>query len=521
VRHAQFVHCSNGVFKTGSWLSAIFTLENVLFYDVKMVRVGVCFLSAKNLTVRKCDYVMRDPDHSSSGSIDNSLIDIDSTWGDTSATINNTADDLDDSYFQTVGAAAHYLQANSLLRNAGSTNGFSATLLADLKKRTTYPPIVLTNLVIQNQDIYLAPQAQRDSDALDLGYHYDPLDYVAVGNYVDNSIISLAAGTALGLCATSINYSISLLNGGRLVTDGSPTNLTRIVRYNCSQEQANTNWTGSSPALQLGSYSGTTSADMRFTEWVIPGTTNFTQISAYCSGPSSLALSDCQLHAGKFEFLHTLVSANNCLLDRSSVIIDENFCFDLALDPQIRNCTFNGGHLYLYNFWGGIWGFTNNLFAGTSISTNGPNNIAADYNGYTTNVTRLNVGGSHDVTNLVFTFDSGALGRFYIPTNGAGSNLLNRGSTTANLLGLYHYTTSTNHVKETNSTVDIGWHYVALNGTIVGSVPIDTDGDGVPDYWEDANGDGALGHRETKPNDADDRGLRVFITRPRSGNNIP
>jgi hypothetical protein len=35
--------------------------------------------------------------------------------------------------------------------------------------------------------------------------------------------------------------------------------------------------------------------------------------------------------------------------------------------------------------------------------------------------------------------------------------------------------------------VDIGYHYVAVN---TNSVPIDTDGDGIPDYLEDANGNG-------------------------------
>src|SRR5207247_5472775 len=135
-----------------------------------------------------------------------------------------------------------------------------------------------------------------------------------------------------------------------------------------------------------------------------------------------------------------------------------------------------------------------------------------------TNFTRLNASATHDVTNLVFNFDSGALGYFYLPTNGPGTNLFNHGSTNADLLGLYHFTTTANQREETNSVVDIGFHYIALDSN---GLPVDTDNDGWPDYWEDANGNGSLDSGETKPNDAADRGLRVFITRPRSGSTIP
>ena len=68
--------------------------------------------------------------------------------------------------------------------------------------------------------------------------------------------------------------------------------------------------------------------------------------------------------------------------------------------------------------------------------------------------------------------------------------LTNAGSQTADLAGLYHYTTTTNQVKETNSTVDIGYHYVAV-GT--NGLPFLTwMGMGLLDYLEDANGNGTL-----------------------------
>ncbi|HLZ17884.1 MAG TPA: alpha/beta hydrolase, partial [Cyclobacteriaceae bacterium] len=51
---------------------------------------------------------------------------------------------------------------------------------------------------------------------------------------------------------------------------------------------------------------------------------------------------------------------------------------------------------------------------------------------------------------------------------------------TADLSGLYFYTTATNQVLETNSTVDISYHYAGAAYLNL----FDTDGDGLPDWWE-------------------------------------
>jgi alpha-tubulin suppressor-like RCC1 family protein len=104
----------------------------------------------------------------------------------------------------------------------------------------------------------------------------------------------------------------------------------------------------------------------------------------------------------------------------------------------------------------------------------------------------LEVVGPHDVivTNG-YKWQSSWLGSYYLPIN---SPLINHGSTNANLLGLYHFTTQTNQVKETNSIVDIGYHYVATDAY---GNPLDTDGDGVPDFLEDANGNGLVDSGET------------------------
>jgi hypothetical protein len=65
--------------------------------------------------------------------------------------------------------------------------------------------------------------------------------------------------------------------------------------------------------------------------------------------------------------------------------------------------------------------------------------------------------------------------------------LIAAGSGSADIIGLYQYTTQTNQVKQGMTQVDIGLHYVALSPS---GKPLDENSDGVPDYLEDVNGNG-------------------------------
>jgi hypothetical protein len=65
--------------------------------------------------------------------------------------------------------------------------------------------------------------------------------------------------------------------------------------------------------------------------------------------------------------------------------------------------------------------------------------------------------------------------------------------------------------------VDIGYHYVAVD---TNGIPLDSNGDGIPDYLQDANGNGVY--------DFGDLGdwqntlyLKVLITRPRNSSILP
>ena len=88
----------------------------------------------------------------------------------------------------------------------------------------------------------------------------------------------------------------------------------------------------------------------------------------------------------------------------------------------------------------------------------------------------------------------------------------------ASAAGLYHYTVATNNVIEGANTVSIGFHYVAV-GT--NGLPLDSNGDGIPDYLEDVNGDGVVNSGEISWTNSGDLGLTVIISRPANNSNVP
>jgi hypothetical protein len=119
---------------------------------------------------------------------------------------------------------------------------------------------------------------------------------------------------------------------------------------------------------------------------------------------------------------------------------------------------------------------------------------------------------------MVSTYDwqTNWFGDFYLPSD---SQLIQAGSTNANLLGLYHFTTQTSQTPEEDNIVDIGYHYVATDPS--SGIPLDNNGDGIPDYLEDAIGNGSDNSGEIGWNLSGDLGLQVIISQPRNGSTFP
>jgi hypothetical protein len=406
-------------------------------------------------------------------------------------------------FYQTVGAASYYLADGSTNRNAGLTN-LNSSMLTDLKIKTTYPPLVSTSNNISVSTSY-APQAQRDTDIPDRGYHYDPLDWVFSGVTVSNASLTLSNGVAVGVYGS---FGIQVLTNASILSTGSAIALNHIAHYNTVQEQSTTNWSDGS--CWSVSFQTNAACQFYFTDWSI-----LSQDGTHCNdndapigeltNASAITFRDNSFHGGTFVALQIPINVTNSLFERVKFTLSN--AKHSAERAKFINNLFFGGTLPCSSQTTS----TNNFFDRTTISGG-----VGDYNGYITNFSRLTPNGAHDVILTNLLYQTGTLGRYYQPTN---SGLADLGSVTnAGLLGLFHYTSTTNQVKDGSSRVDIGLHYVATDSD---GIPIDTDSDGTPDYLEDANGNGTLNSGETDWTSPFDLGLRVLITRPKNNSIIP
>jgi hypothetical protein len=514
---AQFTHCDRAFYSHNYPIE----VNNVLFHKVGRVFAGTAYsASASHITVNECAQLSDDYDDPeySQVAITNSLLINVTNLGVVSLTTNFTVVTTNNP-FQTVGAGAHYLADPSPYRDAGTTN-IPATLAARLKKTTTYPPLVIDppgGFYGVSQTFF--PRAARDLDLPDLGYHYNPLDYALARVYLTNATFTVEPGTAIGFFnPTNISgYGLWLNQDARLIANGKADAKVHLTQYATVQEMENTSWNGPLDYFIYSTAPSTGSQELRcrFTDFTtltrsdptsnLLGAVNFIYA---LERSASVALTDCQFHGGLLSiFTESLVHATNSLFNRN---YNSWYLLSDATNWFFNN-TFQGGTLEAFTWTPEQLRLHDSLFVGTAIIAG---DAVSSHIGYV-GASRLNPTNSNDqvLTNLLF--QTGPLGHFYVPTNTA---LFNNGGRNATNAGLYHFTMLTNSVKETNTTVDIGFHYAATdaNGT-----PLDYDGDGVPDYWEDWNGNGGVDSGETDWLNASDPGLKIFITRPRQNSAIP
>ena len=397
--------------------------------------------------------------------------------------------------YQPVGGGNYYLTNGSPYRGYGTTN-VNPALLAYLANETTWPPVIFTNITFSSVTNF-SPQAIRDTNANpDIGYHYDPIDY-AFGGCEAESNMTFTTGTAVGWFRTSsgwedAGYGIFIANQQIAAFQGLVTTPCYWVRLNTVQEDDTTAGYGPGGLDGEDNQSNTNIAISPIVQ------ADFCRFSMMASESGNHARDDygylivnannSEFYSGGLGGYGMSFSFTNCLFDRCSVANVEGWLGDFV---NIENCTFHGTSLTLTP---SSTAFPINVqncsFDGTSISTSGygasTNDAFYGYNAYTNSLDPFPFSFSTNdviVTNG-FNWQPSWFGNYYLPTN---SPVIAKGSTNANFLGLYHFTTQTNQAIEGNSMVTIGYHYVATDQY---GNPLDSNGDGIPDYIEDANGNG-------------------------------
>lgn len=369
----------------------------------------------------------------------------------------------DTGIFQTVGAGAHYLAALSPYRNKGANS--SAQTKALLQRTTTYAPSTLSSVVIATATI-LEPQAVRDLDTPDLGYHYSPIDFMVDSVSVTNATLTLTNGVSL---AGYFGTGIYIFKNGTLVSEGTPFNPNEISRYTCVQEQPLA--IGGGLAVSLCGYQynagDATVAKLRFTEFN-GGGYHIYQGSAYQF--TTLSVRDAIFRAGQVRIA--------ALSDGSTRSAFTNNVFD----GVITTCTgTNLGYFYNNLLRNGLISISNsgattaltlkdNAFDQlTIISANNTINSNNAYLNYTSGPTRLTPTNAADLVVSSFNYTNSTLGGYYQ----LSKDLVNKGSRTAAAATLFHHTTQQDESPESGTQVDIGFHYVSTACSVTNTVWVD------------------------------------------------
>jgi len=368
----------------------------------------------------------------------------------------------------------------------------------------------------------LGPQAGREGGGWDLGYHFDPLDWIWSGRTLTNATLVLTNGVAVGVYGSK---GLTLRNGAKLVSEGSPRRLNRLVRYPAVQEQPGVWGTNTSTMslIEPATASPLPEVRLRFTDVsLLADTANRRQVMPVGAAIVSVfELSHSQVRGGSFGVCSMagtgmVVGWTNTVFERCGVTFSQGttssalggvggggsllsvpgyFPFTLNL----CNDLFRKGTVTFTDLdTGSTWTVRENLFDVDTLSNySSSSSFLPSYNGYRSGLSSL--GGAGNKTGLTMDYQGGVaggwygvLGGFYYPTNGGtGSltSLINAGGVaSAGSRGLYHFTTTTNQVKDGTTTLDIGFHYVAAEPAT--GLPCDGDGDGLADYAEDRNGNG-------------------------------
>ncbi|MCG8575101.1 MAG: hypothetical protein MI810_09480, partial [Flavobacteriales bacterium] len=530
-------HCTflDGLVGVRTYGGTSVSLENVLFDGIQNNAIVVegsqlTDVDGSHLTVHDCGTLSN---HTASSTtfdvtLKNSLIvDVSTinTYVNQGQSHNKELSNYSDA-FQTLGAGEFYLKDNSPYRDFDGVASISTSLEADFAKRTTYPPISYPDNYAFSQDTRLRRVIPRDNDQLDLGYHYPVADY-ALGNakVEDGVSIQIDKGCVLMTYAFT---GFEMWGDSQIHMNGTATQPVVCVQYRSFQEQSTSWGLNNFYAVCIDADNASEDITLKLEHAHCHGLYKHYQfVSVHKDGFGSpnvypdIQIKHCQLFSTRDgisvdyndDYAFVQLDLINNLFYLSEFKFEGHYRAEMY-----NNFLWKNESVYFHPMSSGLyrWNVYDNFFYDNFLLGSNHSYIDHGDNGYIDNPSssyeRLTPTQSSDVVYYSDrTFSSGHLGNFY--QDSSTSTLWDVGSRLASAAGLYHYTARDTYAKETTSTVDIGFHYVA---TDTNGYPIDTDGDLIPDYLEDADGDGVFDTGESDWQSSENGttgvpGLQVFF----------
>src|SRR5207249_3911987 len=276
---------------------------------------------------------------------------------------------------------------------------------------------------------------------------------------------------------------IWLRGEGNLCAEGTPLYPIRFIRFVTVQEQP-IEWGGSATnGIMHVSPSTTGSLGFRFTRMdQYPASVPYyaLYLSSYDWNFNSLLIRDSELFLGQLYFQHDATTLTPNISIVNNLFENVYVTFNHYLKADAYNNLFHLGLCFFFRSGTNTWTAKDNAFDNCSILDWGSPWVN-DYNAYINTSGTLQSEGSHDIILTNFTYTAGPVGNSLENYYQLSTNLFDKGSRSAAAANLGDYTVNTNQVKEGATTVDIGYHYVALTN----GVPFDSDADGIPDYIQD------------------------------------
>ncbi len=407
LKHAQFVRCTFPLMVYYADVRA----RNILVYQADKVVNGSVTAIARfeHLTAHQANFLNAntDPDPESNGAVvylTNSLFVAVTNTGVYYGA--NNASNTSSSAFLEVGAAAHYL-AGSAYRGKGTMN-INSSLLAEIRQRTTQPPVIQTNgWIVVDMTLHPRPEIRYGAGAVpDLGFHYPVLDHIFGAAVLNtNCTLTVNPGAALGFAPQpqpGLAYGLLLMSGARLIVDGSPTNLARLVHHHFVQEQSTNVWTTRGTQFYLPWWDATPQAELRWRFAQV--SVGFEAILQGYGGSTPVSLMDCQVHGGYlWGFPVSVIGFTNCLLDRVLTAVDAGYTPNVTF----RNNLFRGGYFEIFDFSPNVT-MRDNFFDRTTIPY--WNDVTSSHNGYVSGADRLLPAQASDKLLTAPVYQTGPLG---------------------------------------------------------------------------------------------------------------